>query len=72
VVSSLWEAEDEGAAAFMEDFHGQTSHGVEVAEALRVAQLGMLRRSPSPYSHARIWGAFRLEHGQPLPLESNH
>lgn len=72
VVSSLWEADDQGTASLIVGFHSRMLRGVEAAEALRGAQIDMLRGSPTPYARARVWGAFRLEHRGQSSTEYNH
>lgn len=62
VLSTLWDIDDVATAALMDAFYEQFVSGLPAAEALRAAQLSMLRgrmfRSP------RFWGAFTL-HGNP-------
>lgn len=60
VVSSLWEADDEGTAALMADFHRAVAAGTSGPEALRRAQLRMLA-GPAHHRAPRTWGAFRYE-----------
>jgi CHAT domain-containing protein len=60
VVSSLWEADDEGTAALMADFHRAAAGGASGPEALRQAQIGMLR-GPPEHRAPRTWAAFRYE-----------
>jgi len=55
VISSLWSVKDESTADLMREFHRNLlERGMGRLEALREAQLWMLRRN-------------RLEHGRPLP-----
>jgi CHAT domain-containing protein len=62
VLSTLWEIDDDATAALMDAFYEQFVSGCPVADALREAQLSMLRGElfPSPKS----WAAFTL-HGDP-------
>ncbi len=56
VVSTLWELEDHATALFMIDFYRQLVNGAGKAEALRQAQLDMLRSGAPPY----YWAGFDL------------
>ena len=62
VISTLWEIDDVASMALMDAFYERFVSGVPAADALREAQLSMLRggkfRSP------RLWAAFTL-HGNP-------
>jgi CHAT domain-containing protein len=57
VVASLWEIDDDDAAPLFLRFHQELRAGVRPAQALRAAQLAMLR-SPDPRMHATVsWSA---------------
>jgi CHAT domain-containing protein len=58
VLASLWALNDFRAADFMKQFYGQLKQGKTKDEALRVAQLYMLRSRAS--SHPYYWAAFTL------------
>lgn len=62
VLSTLWEIDDVASTALMDAFYERFVSGLPVADALREAQLSMLRGDvfPSP----RFWAAFTL-HGDP-------
>ncbi len=62
VLSTLWEIDDDATTALMDAFYEQFVSGCPTADALREAQLSMLRGQafPSP----RLWAAFTL-HGDP-------
>lgn len=66
VVSTLWEVEDQATAKFMIDFYRQLGRGEGKAQALRQAQLDMLRSGAPPY----YWGGFELV-GEPTGSLSN-
>jgi CHAT domain-containing protein len=58
VLASLWEVDDSSTAVLMRSFYRALRAGAPKAEALRRAQLELLRRSPTaaPY----FWAAFQL------------
>lgn len=58
VISTLWEIEDEAAAAFMSEFYGRLRAGAAAVDAVRGAQLVLLRR-PAFHDPA-YWAAFTL------------
>ncbi len=60
VVSTLWEVEDHAAAELMADFYANLGRHEAKAEALRQAQLTMLKSGSPPY----YWAGFELD-GEP-------
>jgi CHAT domain-containing protein len=59
VVASLWDADDRSTATLMKHFYEEIAHGKNVAEALKEAQLTMLREFGSdlqPY----YWAGFTV------------
>lgn len=60
VVSALWEVNDQSTANLMIDFYRQLGRGESKAEALRQAQLDMLKSGQPPSS----WAGFELD-GEP-------
>jgi len=60
VVSTLWELEDHATAKLMANFYGHLSRHEGKAEALRQAQLEMLKTGAPPY----YWAGFQLD-GEP-------
>jgi CHAT domain-containing protein/Tfp pilus assembly protein PilF len=58
VISTLWNIDDEAAAVLMEELYCRLLGGATVADALREAQLVLLRGHV--YSDPRYWGAFML------------
>jgi CHAT domain-containing protein len=61
VLGTLWEADDEATAGFMQRVHMAMAAGRSPAAALRNAQLGMID-SPRPRLRApAIWATFRYE-----------
>jgi len=56
VVLSLWSVPSQETTELMTEFYRQMATGVAKAEALRQAQLAMLRKYPHPF----YWGAFQL------------
>ncbi len=67
VVSTLWPVADDSTAKLMEHFYSNMSQGKGKADALRVAQLAMIRlgkttgrRQPVTWSHPYFWAPFML------------
>lgn len=60
VISSAWEADDDGTARLMRELHRALARGEAPDEALRGAQLLMLR-GPAADRDLRVWAAFRLQ-----------
>ncbi|MGB7923469.1 MAG: CHAT domain-containing protein [Pyrinomonadaceae bacterium] len=58
VVASQWEVESNGTAELMINFHRQRRAGLSTMEALRGAQLNMLRGSDETYRSPYYWAAF--------------
>ncbi|TAD77385.1 MAG: CHAT domain-containing protein [Sphingomonadales bacterium] len=58
-VASLWPVSDIGTVALMKGFYGQYRAGDGKAEALRSAQLALIRQS-GELAHPSIWAAFTL------------
>jgi CHAT domain-containing protein len=65
VISTLWNIDDEASAALMEDLYRHLLSGASVADALREAQLGLLREGD--YKDPYFWAAFSLT-GDPQGL----
>jgi tetratricopeptide (TPR) repeat protein len=65
VVYTLWPVSDDAAEAFAVAFHRAIASGKSRAEAVREAQMWLLRRQPSD---SQAWAAFALA-GAPGPLE---
>lgn len=63
VVSTLWEVEDHAAAELMADFYANLGRHEAKAEALRQAQLTMLKSGSPPY----YWAGFELD-GEPSSI----
>ena len=59
VISTLWLSDDKAAAHFMELFYRQLDRKESFADALRAAQVRLLREGQSPY----VWAAFVLTGG---------
>ena len=58
VLASLWSVGDESTGKLMERFYGYLKQGQSKAEALRNAQLDLLRSEE--YSHPFHWAGFEL------------
>ena len=58
VISTLWSIDDDAAAALMERFYARLLGGAAAADALRGAQLQLLR--DSTFRDPRFWAAFTL------------
>lgn len=59
VVASLWPVDDAVTGQFMAGFHVALSRGMAPAEALRLAQVALMRQHPHPFH----WAAFTLQGG---------
>lgn len=60
VVSTLWAIDDQATAKLMIDFYGQLGRGTSKADALRHAQIEMMKSGEPPY----YWAGFQLD-GEP-------
>ncbi len=58
-LASLWEADDAGTSALMQDFYSHYHDGAGKAEALRDAQLAMLAKGGN-FADPNVWAAFTL------------
>lgn len=58
VISTLWDIDDDASADLMEEFYRHLLAGELAADALRDAQLSLLRRAP--YADPSYWAAFEL------------
>ena len=56
VISSLWNVDDRATAQFMDHFYKYLEAGKDVADALKMAQMDMIRKGYSPY----YWAPFIL------------
>jgi len=59
VLASLWDVSDRATAELMERFYGRLARGEAKDEALRSAQVEMLR-AKGPRSHPFYWAGFQL------------
>ena len=64
VVASLWSVEDDSTAELMTSFYGHLASGTSKAEALRAAQLDLVRGTGDPkgarFAHPFHWAAFQI------------
>jgi CHAT domain-containing protein len=68
LLASLWKVPDESTARLMVDFYRHLERGAAKDEALRRAQLVLLRDPDQPAWHQPyFWAAFQLS-GDPRPL----
>ena len=58
VLASLWKVEDESTAELMKRFYGYLKSGLTKDEALRLAQIDLIRSAE--FSRPRDWAAFQL------------
>ncbi len=58
VVASQWVAHDRSSAYLMADFYRQFRQGVSVDDALRAAQIALMRQYPL-YAHPFFWAGYR-------------
>jgi CHAT domain-containing protein len=60
VLSSLWSVADESTATLMQSFYAHLQKGESKDEALRAAQLGLIRSQGRKLAHPFYWAAFQL------------
>jgi CHAT domain-containing protein/Tfp pilus assembly protein PilF len=60
VLASLWSVADESTAELMKRFYGYLKSGKNKDEALRQAQLDLIKDPSARYSHPFHWAAFEL------------
>jgi CHAT domain-containing protein/Tfp pilus assembly protein PilF len=58
VIATLWDIDDEAAAELMNTFYRSLLDGAAAVDALREAQLALMKRAP--YADPRYWAAFQL------------
>jgi CHAT domain-containing protein len=59
-LASLWSVADESTAELMKRFYGYLKSGRSKDEALRQAQLDLIKDPSARYSHPFHWAAFEL------------
>lgn len=60
VLASLWNVSDRSTAGLMKAFYGHLAAGRTKDEALRLAQLELLRSGDGAFAHPYHWAAFQL------------
>jgi CHAT domain-containing protein len=60
VVGTLWEIDDDVVAPLFLRFHERLRAGVSPAEALREAQIGMVRSADARFAHPATWSPIEL------------
>lgn len=60
VLASLWSVSDRSTAELMKRFYGHLRQGATKDEALRRAQVDLIRSPESEFSHPYYWAAFQL------------
>jgi CHAT domain-containing protein/Tfp pilus assembly protein PilF len=63
VVATLWNVDDAAAEEFSSSFHSALRSGVAPAEAVRCAQLALLRNADPRFRSPALWAAFGLVGG---------
>ncbi|MFL6244790.1 MAG: CHAT domain-containing protein [Thermoanaerobaculia bacterium] len=58
VISTLWDVDDDATADLMIEMYESLRKGAPMADALRAAQLSILKRKP--YADPQFWAAFQL------------
>ena len=59
VMASLWNIDDDGTVALMQEFYKQLKTAPTKSEALRQAQLSLLK-SGEPFDHPYFWSSFTI------------
>ncbi len=62
MVGTLWPIEDAPAAALFTEFHRRLRAGASATEALREAQISMIRGGGAA-AHPAVWGAAEIVGG---------
>jgi CHAT domain-containing protein len=71
VIASLWDVDDQSAAELMQSFHQyHRAKRQALGEALRQAQVGMIRSDNSKWQHPYYWAAFMIT-GDGWPSDSS-
>lgn len=60
VIAGLWDVDDESTARLMSRMYSDLTRGVLPEDALRAAQLNLIRDTISPYHKPYYWGPFQL------------
>lgn len=62
MIATLWAVADESTGRLMAEFYRlrQAGSGMPKGEALRQAQLSLLKGTASPFSHPYFWAPFIL------------
>lgn len=60
VIGMLWEIDDEATARLLRPFHERVRRGMPPSQALREAQIEMLRSGPEEQRHPIAWAAAEL------------
>lgn len=63
VIAGLWDVDDESTSRLMARMYGGLARGAEPEDALRTAQLSLVRDVQSPYHKPYYWGPFQLYAG---------
>lgn len=73
VVGSIWSVDDDAARSVMVPFHRYLSQGHDAAQALRLAQLDLLRTGRNPEARSvRSWGSFQVIGHAASPFAAPH
>jgi CHAT domain-containing protein len=70
LVMSLWPVEDDATKELMQIFYQHLLKGESKVQALRIAQLSLLNRASSAFTHPYFWASFRLV-GDPNPIKAH-
>lgn len=60
VVNTLWDVNDDASFMIMKEFYHNLSIGYEKGEALRLAKINYLKKSPPTYANPYFWAAFEV------------
>jgi CHAT domain-containing protein len=70
IVGTLWDAPDRASRLVLREFHRRVQVGEPFPQALRAAQLGLLRSDDASLRDPSQWGGFALTGGIDTPHES--
>ena len=70
VLKTLWDINDDASAVIISGFYFYLSKGMDKGEALRLAKLDYLKKSPPVYTNPYYWAAYQLI-GDKSPVTEN-
>ncbi|HEX7182508.1 MAG TPA: CHAT domain-containing protein [Thermoanaerobaculia bacterium] len=69
ILASLWNADDRATSTLLQRFHAEVRQGADPVEALRTAQLSLIRNSDEKLREPKMWSGFELIGGAFINLK---